>query len=568
MLEPLPTPESSQFFPNVSSAARLHSEQSTLIHGSIPLKFKDTEPERPPKDVKFWLIFISLCTCLILSALELSSVATALPTIANVFHASQFVWVGSAYAMASTAFLPMSGGLAQSFGRRPTMLLSIALFALGSGVSGGATSMNMLIAGRAVQGLGGGGIQSLTGIILADLVSLQERGVYAGLFGLTWSLAVSIGPVVGGSLASQGQWRWLFYLNIPICAVAALLVFILLDLPTPKGSFRDKVISIDWIGNIIVIGSSISCTLALTWGGVTAPWNSATVLAPLIIGLLGLVAFVIYEATLATNPLVPISLMTNRTGASGYLQTFVASVIALCVAYFYPVFFQGCKGASPVKSGIYGLALSALAPAAIVSGLVVKRTGRYRPLMWVGWCFLLVGLGLMSTLRANTSSGFAVGFLVIVGIGIGIEYATTMYPIQAPLPVTQNAPALAFMWFLRSFAGVWGVTIGSTVIQNELVKRLPSEFTSGIPDGSAGIAYALIPELPLLSPQLLSQVQEAFAGGMMVMWQVILGIAGLGLLCSLLMKGLPLTNSLDEEWTLKRQNKTSLSSENLNPEQA
>ncbi|KAF9241322.1 MFS general substrate transporter [Melanogaster broomeanus] len=498
--------------------------------------------------VKFWLIFISLGICLILSALELSSVSNALPTIANTFHASQFVWVGSAYAMASTAFLPMSGGLAQSFGRRPTMLLSIALFAIGSGVSGGATSMNMLIAGRAVQGLGGGGIQSLTGIILADLVSLQERGMYSGLFGLTWSLAMSIGPIVGGSLASQGQWRWLFYLNFPICAFAALLVFILLDLPTPKDSFRDKVINLDWIGNMIIIGSSISCTLALTWGGVTAPWNSATVLAPLIIGLLGLIAFIVYEATLATNPLVPISLLTNWTGISGYLQTFVASLLCLCVIYFFPVFFQGCKGASPVMSGVYCLGLSAFAPAGIISGLLVRKTGRYRLQLWVGWCALLVGLGLMSTLRANTSPAFAVGFSVIVGIGIGIQYATTMYPIQAPLPVTQNAPALAFMWFLRSFAGVWGVTIGNTVLQNELVKRLPSDFTSTIPDADAGLAYVLIPELPLLQPQLLAQVEDAFAGGMMVIWQVLFGIAGLGLLCSLPMKGLPLTKSLDEQW--------------------
>ncbi|KAF9234174.1 major facilitator superfamily domain-containing protein, partial [Melanogaster broomeanus] len=425
--------------------------------------------------------------------------------------------------------------------------------------------------GRCHPKVCGGGAASNPSLelYLADLVSLQERGVYAGLFGLTWSLAVSIGPVVGGSLASHGQWRWLFYLNLPICAFAALLVFILLDLPTPKGSFRDKIINLDWIGNMIIIGSSVSCTLALTWGGVTAPWNSATVLAPLIIGLLGLVAFIVYEATLATNPLVPIGLLTNRTGLAGkYLQTFVASVLALCVAYFFPVFFQGCKGASPVMSGLYGLGLSALAPAAIISGVLVKKTGRYRLQMWVGWCVLLIGLGLMSSLRANTSPALAVGFLVIVGIGIGIEYATTMYPIQAPLPVTQNAPALAFMWFLRSFAGVWGVTIGSTVLQNELVKRLPSDFTSTIPDGGAGLAYALIPELPLLQPQLLTQVEDAFAGGMMVIWQVLLGIAGLGLLCSLPMKGLPLTNSLDEQWALKKEAKINASSMNLYSEQA
>ena len=136
------------------------------------------------KGLKFWLIFISMCICLSLSALELSSVYTALPTIADDLHASQFTWVGSAYALASTAFIPMSGGLAQTFGRRPATLVTIGLFALCSGVCGGAKSMNMLIAGRAIQGLGGGGIQSLTGIILADLVSLKERGLYTGLYGL------------------------------------------------------------------------------------------------------------------------------------------------------------------------------------------------------------------------------------------------------------------------------------------------------------------------------------------------------------------------------------------------
>lgn len=125
-----------------------------------------------------------MCACLLLSALELSSVSTALPTIANALHSSQFTWVGAAYSLASTAFLPMSGGLAQTFGRRPAVLLTIGLFALGSGICGGANSMNMLIAGRTIQGLGGGGIQSLTAIILADLVTLQERGLFLGLYGL------------------------------------------------------------------------------------------------------------------------------------------------------------------------------------------------------------------------------------------------------------------------------------------------------------------------------------------------------------------------------------------------
>jgi MFS family permease len=152
------------------------SENIESIAASTSLPFK--------KDLKFWLILASMCICLFLSALELLSISIALPTIAHDLRASQFVWVGSAYALSSAAFLPMSGGLAQAFGRRPAILITIGLFVLGSGICGGATSMNMLIAGRAIQGLGGGGIQSVTSIILADIISLQERGVYAGLFGL------------------------------------------------------------------------------------------------------------------------------------------------------------------------------------------------------------------------------------------------------------------------------------------------------------------------------------------------------------------------------------------------
>ncbi len=142
----------------------------------------------PKKGIVFWLIFLSICVALFLSALELTAVSTTLPTIAHDLHATDFVWVGSAYALSSTAFMPMSGGIAQIFGRRPALLGALGLFAAGSGICGGASSMAMLIAGRTIQGLGGGGIQSLSAIILADLVTLQERGLYAGLFGLYVSL--------------------------------------------------------------------------------------------------------------------------------------------------------------------------------------------------------------------------------------------------------------------------------------------------------------------------------------------------------------------------------------------
>ncbi|KAH0828709.1 major facilitator superfamily domain-containing protein [Lanmaoa asiatica] len=507
------------------------------------------QPNAPPskKGLKFWLIFASMCICLFLSALEVSSVSTALPTVANALHASQFTWVGSAYALASTAFLPMSGGLAQTFGRRPTILMTIGFFALGSGICGGAKSMNMLIAGRIIQGLGGGGIQSLTEIILADLVTLRERGAYVGLYGLTLCLATSIGPIVGGSLATREQWHWLFYLNLPICLVACVSVFLFLDLPIPPGSYRDKFLRMDWIGNFLVISSTVAYTIGLTWGGITAPWSSATVLVPLVLGFFGLVVFITYEATLARWPLAPISIMTNLTSISGYIQTFCSAVTTLAVAYYFPVYYQACKGASPVASGVYAFAFASLAPAAIVTGLSVNATRRYRPQLWMGWALNIISFGLLSTISATDSLAKSIGYLVLLGWGTGMLIMTPLFPIQAPLPVTQNAPALAFMWFLRSFASVWGITIGSTVLQNELAKKLPASFIQSLPQGTT-IMYALIPQLSALPPQTRSEVQVAFASSLAVLWRVSAAISGAGLVASLFMRGLPLNSTLDADW--------------------
>ncbi|KAJ8518245.1 hypothetical protein ONZ45_g4681 [Pleurotus djamor] len=519
---------------------------------------KEPQSNAPEKGLGFWLIMLSLCITLFLYALELTAVSTALPTIALALHATEFIWVGSAYALSSTAILPMSGGLAQTFGRRPTLLLCILFFSIGSAICGAASNMNMMIAGRTVQGLGGGGIQALAYIVLADLVSLEERGVYTGIFGITFCTACFIGPVVGGSLASQGNWRWLFYLNLPICGLAATFVLVFMNLPTPPGSFSSKIRRLDWIGNFLIVASTTSCTIALTWGGVVAPWDSARVLVPLVLGLFGLALFVFYEAKWAEFPLIPWAVMSNRTSASGQISPDV-----LCGHHspwldFIPVFYQACKGRSPVASGVLLLGLSTLAPAFVLAGISVKRTLRYRPQMYIGWCFMMVGLGLLTTLDADSTKGKAVGFTVLLGVGIGLEYSTTVFPVQAPLPVTLNAPSLAFLLFVRSFATVWGVTIGSTVLQNELKKRL-SLLASQLPGSTQGgsYAYSIIPVIPHLPSDLRDTVRFAFADSLRVFWQVLIGIAGLGLLSSFLMKGLPLSTQTDEQWHIKEDKRDS-----------
>ncbi|EIM89050.1 MFS general substrate transporter [Stereum hirsutum FP-91666 SS1] len=507
------------------------------------------------RDHKFWLLFLAITISMFLAALELTAVSTALPTIAAALNGEDFVWIGSAYTLCSTAFVPFSGGLAQVFGRKLVMLGSLLIFAVGSVVCGSAKTMNALIGGRAVQGLGGGGILALTQIIVSDIVPLHERGMFNGLIGMAWAVASTVGPVTGGALSSNGQWRWIFYLNIPITGLAATLVVLFLKLKTPEGTFKEKISRLDWIGNILVIAATASIVVSLSWAGIQHPWSSTQVLVPLILGLLGLAGFLLYEAVVAKHSIVPFGILNNRTAVSGYLQTFFLYIAVIGLIYYLPVYFQACKGASPTRSGVlaFGLGLS-VPPAAILGGASVTRLQKYRPQLWLGWSLLITGLGLMSTVNAGVSVAHTIGYTIIMGSAVGAVSAVGYFPVLAPLPVSENARAMAFFVCLRNFAQVWGVTIGGTVLQNQLTQNLPSAFTSQLPQGTA-IAYAAIPVIGDLSEPLRSQVRVAFADGLIVFWEVLIGIVGLGLLASLAMRHHPLHTKTDEDWGMRAAGK-------------
>ncbi|KAI0026720.1 iron permease [Vararia minispora EC-137] len=505
----------------------------------------------PKRDWMFWCIILSLFIPTLLTAVELTGIGTALPVIVNDLNGSQFVWVGSAYTLGATALLPFCGGLAQIFGRRIVMLLALLLFSIGSAVAGASTSMGMLIAGRTVQGLGGGAITALVQIILADLVPLLERGTFNGLMALAWTVGGGSGPVIGGALAQRGQWRWLFYLNLPICGLSALLVAFCLRLRTPEAPLREKLKTMDLIGNAIIVGSSTAVVIGLSWGGVQYAWSSARVLVPLILGLLGFIVFGVYEAYGASHPIVPTFLVTNRTALSGYIQNFIMGLLMAGLSYWLPVYFQACKDASPTASGVDAFGLSfTISPSSIITGITVQATHAYRPQMWLAWVLMLLGTGLLSSLSADGSRAQAYGFQVLAGIGIGIVYVAAYFPVLAPIPVRQSTPALSFHTFLRNFAQVWGVTIGGAVLQNELTRRLPPAFLARFPQGTE-VAFAAIPLVHGLPQPLRDDVRAAFAGAMAVVWQVLAGIGGIGLFASLMMKALPLHTEVDRDYGRK-----------------
>ncbi|KAJ6463213.1 major facilitator superfamily domain-containing protein [Mycena vitilis] len=509
------------------------------------------------KSRAFYLTFVAIMVSTFLSALDLTAIGTALPTIANALNDTKgdFTWVGSAYALSSTAFIPLSGSLADAFGRRPIMLICIAFFAVGSALAGSAQNMNMMIAARAVQGIGGGGIINLSEILTADLVPLAERGLYQGLLGLVWSFASSIGPPIGGALASRGHkaWRWLFYLNLPLTGIAFVLVSVFLSVRQPEGSTRSKLAQVDWVGNAIVIVGSGLAIIGLTWGGIRYSWASAEVLAPLIIGFLLLAVFAVYEAKVAKRPTIPLDVISNRTSLSGLLTTAAHGITSISVIYYLPVFFQACFGASPIRSAVDMLPVALIiAPAALVAGIIVTVFKNYRGVNWAGWVISMVGFGLYSTLRADSPTGKWVGYQLVTGVGVGLLFSSPVFPLLAPLPNTRAASALALFSFTRAFFQTWGITISSTVLQNMLEKKLPADFVAQFPAGFE-IAYAAIPAIKQLDEPLRTQVQAAFAESMAVIWQVMIGIAGLGLLLSFLMREIALDTTVDSSYALKEK---------------
>ncbi|KAJ7890870.1 major facilitator superfamily domain-containing protein [Mycena olivaceomarginata] len=389
-----------------------------------------------------------------LAALDLTAVATALPTIADSLSdtTGDYIWVGSVYARSSTAFIPLSGNLADVYG-------SITFFVLGN----------------ALAGIGGGGILTLSEIITADLVPLAERGLYQGMLALVWGLASFCGPPITGK-----SWRWLFYLNLPLGAMAFTLVFVFLSVKRPRGSTRDKLVQVDWM---------------FAWAGIRYSWTSPHVLTPLVLGVVLLLIFGIYEDKVAVCPAVPRNVELLTTMAHGVVTI---------------VFFQACFGASPLRSAVDFLPVS---------------------LTSVPFGFLAT-LSVGFTVREDASVGEWVGYQIICALGAGPLFGAPMFAPLAPLPNTRAASALALFSFTRAFAQTWAITIASTILQNIVKKNLPPAFAAQFP-----------PESP--SPPSL----------MAVVWQTMTGFAGLGFILSLFMLEVQMSTAVDESYALKEKEK-------------
>ncbi|TBU37746.1 major facilitator superfamily domain-containing protein [Dichomitus squalens] len=338
------------------------------------------------KGSAFWLTFIAILVCSFVSALDLTAISIALRTITDSLNGGdKFVWVGSAYGLASAASLPLSGRLADTFGRRPVMLASVGLFFLGSALSGASQSMDMLIGARTVQGIGSGGILNLSEIIVSDLVPLLERGMFMGIISGVWDWPPDCESLVGAAFAQANAWRWILYLNLPLTGIAFVLVLLFLRVRMPPGTIGDKLAHLDTIGNLIIIAGTTVALIGLTWGGVAYKWTSPHTLATLVIGFVFIGMFFVYERLVPNEPSIPWEVVSDRTTLAAYIGTFFHGLTSTAVFYYLPTYFQACRGSSPLRSSVELLPITlVIAPFAFFLLLLDPVYFPARPSLMVG----------------------------------------------------------------------------------------------------------------------------------------------------------------------------------------
>ncbi|KZP26300.1 iron permease [Athelia psychrophila] len=521
-----------------------------------PVSADEEEAEKITYSLNFWLVICANLSCDFLSAFDLSVLSTALPTIVHDLNGTDFIWAATAYTLAGTAATPLVGGLSTVFGRKPILLLALLFFAIGAAVCGSAQNMRMLVLGRVIQGFGGGLCESSVEVVYNDLIPVSERGRFTGLMASVWALAFAVGPIIGGAAAEAGAWRWIFFLNLPICAIAATTVFFFLKVRTPTEPFGPGIMHMDWLGVALVVGSSGCIILAFTWAGVPYGWSSPQVVIPLVLGFVGIIAFGFVEKFYSKEPTVPWKVIGNRTSISGYLGTFFHGICSICVIYYLPVYFQAAKGSDTLQSSVNMLSITLLvAPVAIVTGVSVEILNRYRPQNRIGWVLIVLAFGLFTLLDAHSHRGLYVGVQAVMGLGLGTMWVTPQFAVLSPLPESNNAYANSFWLFTRYFANSWGVAIGGCVLQNQLRARLPVAFTSSLPAGTQ-LAYAAIPKINALPEALRNEVRRAFAESMRTIWYVMLGVAILGLGSTALMREVAMKNTIDAQWGLQDGHET------------
>ncbi len=418
---------------------------------------------------RLMLAFGGLLVAMFIAALDQTIMASALPTVAGDLGGLGLLpWVVTAYVLAAAAATPVWGKVSDLYGRRNLLRAAIVVFLAGSVLSGVAQSIGQLIASRALQGIGGGGVMALAMATVGDLVPPRERGRYQGYIQITFLLASLAGPLIGGLFVDHISWRWVFFVNVPIGVIALSVLSAYLPAPAQRRPGR-----IDFLGAGLLAATVSSALLVTTWGGDRYAWGSPQIIGLAVGAALLLGAFIVRERR-APEPILPLHLFRDRVFVVVSAALFITTLSLFGAIVFLPIFLQLVTGASATQSGL--LTLPLLASGAIsttVSGQIMTKTGRYKIFPIVGLALMSLGLLLLSTLTATSASATVAACMVVFGAGFGMVTQILVVAIQNAVDPREIGTATGSANLFRALGGSVGVAVYGAIFTSGLRHWLP-----------------------------------------------------------------------------------------------
>ncbi|GHD05220.1 MDR family MFS transporter [Zhihengliuella salsuginis] len=477
------------------------------------------------------MIFGALIMAMLLASLNQTVLATALPTMVGELNGVEHMaWVITAYILASTVMMPVYGKLGDMFGRKVLLVGAIAVFVAGSVLGALAQDMNLLIAARAVQGLGGGGLIILSQAIIADVVPARERGKYMGVMGGVFAVSSVAGPLLGGWLTEGPGWRWAFWMNVPLGLLAIAAAAFLIRLPKPSAEGRGR---IDYLGMALLAATTAAIVLFATWGGNTYAWTDPVILSLMAGAVIGAALFVWVESR-AAEPVMPLLLFKNRNFNLTTVAGLAVGVMMFGALAYMPTYLQMVTGFGPTEAGLLMIPMmGCMLATSVLMGRRISATGRYKQIMLVGTLIIGLGLGGLSTIHADTPVVLVCIYLGVMGIGLGATMQNLTLVAQNSFPLRFVGTATASSNYFRQV----GATLGSAVVGSLFASRLTSELASTLPadaasSGASGgsLTPALVTSLP---EPLHTLIIEAYNHALipLYLWIAPLAIVAFVLLC-------------------------------------